>query len=328
MTMVWRFLWRAGLGGLVITTVALATGGLYLWWLNGQPPLERLPQAVGLPTLVSNQTLFVAGRHHRRVSLVDPTLGEIGLVLSLPEPMPPGRLPALFVLGGLGTADENIRHVPDAGANAVVGFDWPMGVDLPSGREFLANLPSLYRQTLSTPGQVAAAIAWLGHQPWIDHDRINLLGFSLGAIATPAIQRLAEDSGHRIASTILAYGGGPVYALVTSHPLLADRWFTQPLAIALDIVFRPIDPIVHLPHIEGSFLVMQGTEDRLIGPAAVASFAAQVPEPKTIRVFEGDHMGVGPGQTALLQRIIDTSTTWLIAQRSVRLPHDTVDRAG
>ena len=55
-------------------------------------------------------------------------LGDIGIIVSLPDPLPDRKLPILIVLGGLGTGENNIRYLPDAGDNAIVGYDWPIPV--------------------------------------------------------------------------------------------------------------------------------------------------------------------------------------------------------
>jgi hypothetical protein len=42
-----------------------------------------------------------------------------------------------------------------------------------------------------------------------------------------------------------------------------------------------------------------------------------LPEPKTVITFEGNHMGVGPDKMALLQKIIATSKNWLIENGAI-----------
>ena len=75
--------------------------------------------------------------------------------------------------------------------------------------------------------------------------------------------------------------------------------------------------MVHLPHLAGKFLVLEGQDDGLIPAAARNLLRDAVPEPKTVIAFEGTHMGVGPNKMALLQKIIDTSKTWLVENGAV-----------
>jgi dipeptidyl aminopeptidase/acylaminoacyl peptidase len=45
---------------------------------------------------------------------------------------------------------------------------------------------------LAITAQVNSALSWLIAQPWADRQRISLLGFSLGALAAPAIEDVGE----------------------------------------------------------------------------------------------------------------------------------------
>jgi hypothetical protein len=244
-------------------------------------------------------------------------IGDIGITVSLPEPLPRFKLPIVMVLGGLGTGEQNIRNVPDAGDNAIVGYDWPMPVRLGGGVAFLTQSPSLYRRVMTIPAQVSSALSWLSGQPWADPQRVSMLGFSLGALAAPAIEDVAERDGQTIGWTILAYGGDPFGALLAANPHVKPLFLRPVLAPLIDILLSPLEPCRHLPHLSGEFLVLEGQDDALIPESARARFYDATPEPKTIREFNGDHMGVGPDKQALLQEIIGASRTWLIDKGAI-----------
>lgn len=307
-------------GALAALAVAVGLGSA-VWavrWLAVDPVrlLPRVTEAVPLERMVQTKG-GTAQRVRYQVQLDGGKLGPIGLAVDLPDPLPQTRLPIVVVLGGLGTGSENLRHIPDAGANAVIGYDWPVAGALPQGWALVAALPDLYRRMLAAPGQVAAGLGWVADQPWADRERISLLGFSLGTLAVPAIQRLMASANVQVGWTILAYGGAPIGSVLAAHPKLPARWLATPAAVAADVLFRPIEPLRHLPHLQGRFLVMGGTEDRLIPGLAAERLAAAVPAPKTVLRFSGDHMGVGADQQALLDRIVEASITWLVTSQAV-----------
>ncbi len=167
------------------------------------------------------------------------------------------------------------------------------------------------------PAQVASALRWLTEQPWADAERISLLGCSQGALAVPAVQDIAAHDGIRIGWTIIAYGGAPLGTLLAANPHMKPTWLRKALAPLVDLVFHPLEPTVHLPRLSGKFLVLEGRDDRLIPERARNVLREAVPEPKTVITFEGTHMGVGPDKMALLQKIIETSKSWLIENDAI-----------
>jgi pimeloyl-ACP methyl ester carboxylesterase len=242
------------------------------------------------------------------------------LAISLPEPRPAEKLPVVMVLGGLATGENNIRHIARGGANAIVGYDWPIPTRLPQGWELLLQAPDLYDRALRVPGQIAAALEWLAGQDWADPARVSVLGFSLGTLAAPAAERLAQARGLSIGWTALAYGGSPVGALLASNPFLKPRWAAPCLAFAADLLFRPVEPAEHLPFLRGRFLLVGGSNDAFVPAAAAQRMRDLTPEPKTVVLLEGGHMGVGANQLALLEEIILVTRTWLVEQQAINPP--------
>jgi hypothetical protein len=183
--------------------------------------------------------------------------------------------------------------------------------------DFMLQAPDLYHRVLTVPGQVASVLRWMIEQPWADAERISLLGFSQGALAVPSVQDIAAHDGIRIGWTIIGYGGAPLGTLLAANPHLKPTWLRKILAPLVDLAFRPLEPIVHLPRLSGKFLVLEGRDDRLIPEAARNLLREAVPEPKTIITLEGIHMGVGPDKMALLQKIIATSKKRLIENGAI-----------
>jgi dienelactone hydrolase len=309
-----------GRKGLIVAGVftLLLVGAVTLaFWAYARDPLASLPPPEH--GLKEERTALSAQnhRHVEHITLHGNTLGDIAFTLSLPDPLPPEKLPVVLVLGGFVTAEDSIRHIKDAGNNAIVGYAWPVPARLRRGSAFMFQAPGLYHSVMTIPGQVASALHWLIAQPWADAERVSLLGFSLGALAVPSLQDLAAHDGTRVGWTIIAYGGAPLGALLAANPHMKPTWLRKALAPLVDLFFHPLEPTVHLPRLSGKFLVLEGRDDRLIPEATRNLLREAVPEPKTVITFEGTHIGVGRDKMALLQKIIETSKTWLIENGAI-----------
>ncbi len=306
---------RRGLFGLLLL--------LLLSWMGVRAllpsdPLASLPRAREVIVLRQEPLAPRDGRQALRVVLHEATLGDIVLSIDLPHPLPARPLPVVFVLGGLQTGQASIEHLGPPGENVLVGYDWPIPRTLPQRElEWLRATPELRRRVLVIPGQVTAALRWLQAQPWADRERVSLLGFSLGAIAAPAIQHLAMDEGVRIGWTVLGYGGAGLGSIISEHPATRRHWWGGGLARSAEILLQPIEPAHHLPKLQGRFLLIAGREDRLISERAAARLRELTPEPKEVIWLEGDHPGVGSRQKALLDEIVAVSRAWLVSQGAV-----------
>jgi hypothetical protein len=302
---------------LALGLALLLGAGSLVAWLSLRDPLAALPKPDGSPTRLAQRDEFGETRLRSFVQLGTKELGTIGLVVDRPIPFRGRKLPVIVVLGGLGTGERNIDWIRDIGENVIVGYDWPVPTAIPNGLDLLAGAPDLYRRAMVIPGQIETAMAWVAGQDWADPDRVSLLGFSLGALATPAAQRLGPAAP---GWTVLAYGGTPLGALIAANPHLKPRWIAPVLDLLVDLVLRPLEPGIHLPHLRGRFLVLEGTSDEFVPAAAASRFRDLTPQPKRVVAFEGGHMGVGSDQRRLLERIIAESRMWLIAEGAAN-PH-------
>jgi hypothetical protein len=162
---------------LVIFAVVVDTAA-FVWGYN-----HPLPQPA-LETKVAHEALAPFNKRHvEHITLHTDAIGDIGVAVSLPDPLPQGKMPILMVLGGLDTGEHNIRNIVDAGNNIIAGYDWPMPVKPPNGPAFLLQAPEFYSQAMIAPAQIATAIHWLTMQSFADQNRISILGYSMGALA-------------------------------------------------------------------------------------------------------------------------------------------------
>lgn len=311
-----KVLKAVGVAGLALVIAAAAV----VTWQLARDPLDALPRVAGEARLHSIQREHADRREWRRVQLEVEGHGGVALQVSLPDPLPAQRLPVVFVLGGLKTGADSIRHLPEAGGTVLVGYDWPIPRRVPRDITALRMLPESFHRLLSVPGEISVALRWIADQPWADRERMALVGLSLGALAAPAVQRVAAADGVGINWTVLGYGGAPLDVLIADHPRVQASWFRPLLRAGAALLLRPLEPAHHLPHLEGAFLVLGGTGDGFIPEPAARRFATLTPEPKTVAWIDGGHLGVGRDRDALLAKVIDRTVRWLRAQEAVEAP--------
>jgi pimeloyl-ACP methyl ester carboxylesterase len=149
---------------------------------------------------------------------------------------------------------------------------------------------------------------------------MTLMGVSLGALAAPPAQRVAAEAGAAPGWTILAYGGAPIGDLVDANPFVRPPWVRPLLRAATDLLLRPLEPGAHLPHLEGRFLVIEGSADQFVPPAAAALMRELTPAPKTVVRLPGGHIGVGPDRQRILDEVLRQGRAWLVAEGAVHPP--------
>lgn len=293
---------------------AAAVVALWWCWPALGDPLGHLPRPSGPPRVIADDGARAEGRLIRRVALDAGALGTVRLAISLPDPPPPGRLPVLFVLGGLRGGAGAVERIPDPGANALVGFDYPIDRGR-RGLGFLIEAPRLRRQVFAVPGQAAAALAWLRAQPWADAARVTPVGISLGALFLPAVLRVDSDGG-RLA--VFGYGGADL-GLLAANALADDapRWLLPAVAPLARLALRPVEPAEHLPHLAGEFLaVASAAPDSMVPEAAARALERLLPQPKTVLHLPGGHVRRAGDVLPELTRVV---RAWLAA-RDAALP--------
>ena len=305
-----------------LLVAVLAAGIVAATWLRTRDPLAALPREDPAKVAVAEEwSERWEGRTLLHVALDGGPVGRARIVVSLPDPMPRERVPVIVVLGGLRGGSDAIREIVrvagDPGPSAFIGYDWPLPEREPSLAEIVRRLPEYRRDVLTVPGQVDAILAWASRQPWVDAKRVSLLGFSLGAFVAPAAQRLAQQRGAQVGWTILGYAGAPIGDVIAGHPDAGPPWLRPILGAAADLLLRPVEPSLHLPYLRGRFLVLGATGDRLVAPAAARRLAELTPEPRTVVVVEGDHLGVGADRSKLLRHVIEVSRAWLAEKGAI-----------
>ena len=83
--------------------------------------LNYLPQSKQILSVTKGQKFFDKSRIIQKFIIKDSNLGLINLAVSFPDPLPNHPLPILFILGGLETGLNSVRHVSHIGNNILIG---------------------------------------------------------------------------------------------------------------------------------------------------------------------------------------------------------------
>lgn len=227
-----------------------------------------------------------------------------------------GRLPVLVVLGGHRTGSDAVDLFGKVGESAVVGVDYPydgpekvhgilqtLGAILPARSAFLDTVPG-----------VLLVIDWLVKQPWVDTNRIIIVGGSLGVpfAATAA----AQDT--RIAGAILVHGAVDNRLWIEAQ--LARRidptWLHYPLSVVLHwLAYGPVHNTArHVGEIAPRPILIVGARNDERTPAGQTERLYELAgEPKRLRFTDGAHIQPDrPEIIAALLRIADEEMPFLV----------------
>ncbi len=275
--------------------------------------LAELPKAAPATITSIAPTQQEAGRNIQHVTLADPRLGKIGFAMSLPATRTDRKLPVVFVLGALGSGQHSVGLIPNPGAAAIVGYDWPQ---LPR-RLGLHEIVSMRENALAIPGRMSAVSRWTLAQPWADPSRVTLIGFSLGAIAAPAAEQMMQSHGTDVRWTVLADGGAPISAVVAGDQQIQPQWLRSFAALVAESLFRPMDPALHVSHLTGRFLLISSADDTTIPHAASERLEELAPQPKQTIQLPGGHVGTSGAKLELLNAAIAATRRWLTSEGAI-----------
>jgi len=116
------------------------------------------------------------------------------------------RLPVLLVIGGHRTGKDAVDLIgkPEGVAFAAIDYPYASSWSLKGFWRSVTTVHKAQRAFLDTPPALALAVSWLVKQPWVDQDRIELVGVSLGV----PFAAVAGATDTRFTRVWLLHGGG------------------------------------------------------------------------------------------------------------------------
>lgn len=276
-----------------------------------------VPLFPSIPYSIQQEKIYQITDKQEKRSYVDVILnigkyGESTFTISLPEKIPQGGLPCIFIVGGLQTGRESLQFIPDHGEYALVAYEYSKTLKQLHKINILWHLYAVRKAALEVPPELVSIIEYLKKQPWIDSDPISIMAYSFGSTFLPATYVLADKEGIPLGPGVMAYGGAGVYCLFKGI-LPLPKILKKPVAAILAATFKPVDPILYAPYMKGEFLIINGIYDKQISMGCAERLQELVPEPKTIMNLETEHMH--PKNTELNLRLIDISRKWLDEKR-------------
>ena len=309
----------------LIVLVLVLAGPLWViaWsvWERTRDPLAVIQRRLGHidATQDSTYTVVTASGETRRFvdMLLQTGSGEsIVCTLSLPSDLAPGgeKLPVVLILGGLSSGRMSLKYVQVHGRNVLVGYQYPYTQGTWYENAGPGEIPRIRRAVHAVPAQCSALVEWIQQQPWADAGRVQLLGYSFGALFTPAALRVMQADHLTIPTATIAFGGADLGAIGAQNiggPRGARKLVVWLAASAL----RPIEPELHLPHLRGEFLLISGTHDAMIPVRCAQRLQDLTPDPKTIVNLDAEHLD--PRRPEQMQLVVQINRTWLLERGAV-----------
>ena len=301
--------------GLLLSVVSL---GLLLAWLRWESHLPRDAWFVArhgeLTNVVTERGTTPHGQLTERLVLTSSS-GLRVVARLIRDEHTNGRRPVLIVLGGHRTGSDAVDLFGDVGQRAVIGVDYPYdGPEKVRGvSQSLSAIPAARRGFLDTVPGVSLVIDWLEDQPWVDPERIFIIGGSLGVPF--AVSAAAHDA--RIDGAMLVHGAADNRLWLEAQ--LARRidatWLHYPLSVVLHwLAYGPVhDTSRNIGKIAPRPLVIIGAREDERTPAGQTELLYELAgDPKRIRFTDGAH--IEPDRTEIiaeLLRIADEEMTFL-----------------
>ena len=219
---------------------------------------------------------------------VELNVGElVPAILDLPAQA--GRSPGVVLLHGLGSSKEQIsesvgQSLLERGV-ASIAIDLPVGGRQTNGLQSLASRSpiALVDQWFVAVRQVHFAVAYLASHDAIDHSRIGMAGYSLGAYL--AVMVAADNLAIR--AIALAAGGD----LPRETPFASVvRSFIDPKRAVRELAGRPL-------------LMVNGRQDVHVRPELARTLYEAASEPKELHWYDGGHWPP--------PAVIDATAAWL-----------------
>jgi hypothetical protein len=286
--------------GLVL--IVIVSYGIYL----GVPRHDYFIERVG--TLVEVDVIEEERAIDRgyTVRLRSSTDLEVNMRVLLPETDIGEKVPLVLILGGQETGKDAVELLGNADGIAFAAIDYPYDgdKDLDGFWKSIYAIPDVQRAFLDSPPAVSLALTWLLQQEWIDPERAELAGVSLGvpfALAAGAVDE-------RFSRVWMLHGGGDNFIWVAHNARRhIDTEFLRNLTsrLALFMVHgNSFDPQRWMPQIAPrTLIIVAARDDDFVPREAQLPLEEAAKSPHIELVWtEGRH--IGPNRGNELQQLI------------------------
>ena len=191
--------WRRRLLRFFLVSIILAAAGLL--WLQRDPTARMLARHGQLATVDEGPLIPVEGGVvDQEVRLISTSGLEVELLVRRPDDVDDTPRPAVLILGGLRTGRTSAQLIPDTHGTIVVGVSYPTHL---RRIDRLVDAFEARRAVVDTPPALMLGVDYLRSLPYVDPERIELLGVSLGAPLVCVAGALDE----RVCRVWSMYGG-------------------------------------------------------------------------------------------------------------------------
>ncbi len=291
---------------LLLAMVVLLAGAAGLLWFDARQVKNEFFDA-RKGEVVAASVSEIAQDQGQRSDLVR-LRSDTGLAVTLRVLRPSStqtRLPVLLILGGHRTGSRAVQLLGTPEKFALVVMDYPYhGPQSIHGLlPALRHLPGIRRALLDTPPAVSLVVDWLEGQPWLETQRIIMVGVSLGApfAATAA----ARDT--RLSELWLVHGAADNRLWLQAN--LARRIQSEALRSVLATVLMWVangptfDTTARVAAISPRpVLIVGARSDEKTPPGQTEQLFEAASEPKSLRWTDGGH--VRPGRDDVIGELL------------------------
>jgi len=296
-----RTLGVTAIAGLVVLAVVL---GVLLGPMIPDPSLGFMERRgeVAVARVTSSESLGDAVLEE--VTLVSDSGLEVELSVRVPRDATSPR-PLVVLLAGQRTGRDAARYAADSRGVVVAALSYPYRRDPDAGTvAMVLDLPDIQRSLLDTPPAILLATDWLIGRPYVDPDRVELAGGSLGAFFVPVAGALEP----RFRRVWLVHGAGDPGA-VLEHGLREH----VPFAPLRGLVARLLTAVAGGHHLAPEkwvgriapreVIVISARDDDSMPRESVEVLHRALGEPSEIIWMDGGH--VLPRREEIIERLTD-----------------------
>ncbi len=286
--------------GLVL--IVIVAYGIYL----GVPRHDYFIERVG--TLVDADVIEEKRSVDRgySVALRSSTGLEVDMRVLRPEVDIGEKVPLVLILGGQETGKDAVDLLGNTDGIALAALDYPYegDKDLDGFWKSIYAIPDVQRAFIDSPPAVSLALTWLLQQDWIDSERVELAGVSLGV----PFALVAGAVDERFSRVWMLHGGGDNVSWVAHNARRhIDSEFLRNLTsrLALFMVFgSSFEPQRWMPEIAPRPLIIVAAREDAYVPAAAQKPLEEAAKSPHIELIWTEGRHVLPNRGNELQQII------------------------